>query len=165
MKILYTTARFPYPPMRGDQLVPYFRIEQLAKKHEVTLLSFVEGPEEMEYLRELKPYCAEIHTVALPRWRSYANMPWGPLSSLPLQVLYYSSRQYKQKLGEILAKQKFDVVHTVLARAASHTMDVGGMVKVCEMIDALSLTMKRRADAARPWRSYARRHGLNLASP
>jgi sugar transferase (PEP-CTERM/EpsH1 system associated) len=148
MKILYTTARFPYPPLRGDQLVPYFRIEQLAKKHEVTLLSFVEGPQEIEYIHRLQPHCVEIHTVALRRWRSYANMPWGPLSSLPLQVLYYSSPEYKRKLREILAKQKFDVVHTVLSRAANHTMGIRGTVKVCEMIDALSLTMKRRADAA-----------------
>jgi sugar transferase (PEP-CTERM/EpsH1 system associated) len=162
MKILYTTARFPYPPLRGDQLVPYFRIEQLAKKHEVTLLSFVEGPGELEHVNRLQPLCAEVHTVPLPRWRSYANMPRGPLSSLPLQVLYYSSREYKRKLREILAKQKFDVVHTVLSRAANHTMGIEGTVKICEMIDALSLTMKRRADAARGprhwvWRMEAER--------
>ncbi len=48
MNILYTTARFPYPPLRGDRLLPYFRIQQLARKHEITLLSFVEGPEVME---------------------------------------------------------------------------------------------------------------------
>jgi len=149
MKILYTTARFPYPPLRGDQLVPYFRIQQLARKHEITLLSFVEGPEEMEYVRHLKPHCAEVHTVPLPRWRSYASMPMGALSPLPLQVLYYSSREYQRKLREILASRKFDVIHTVLARPANHTIDVEGVVKVCEMIDAVSLTMKRRADTAR----------------
>src|SRR5215472_12451907 len=149
MKILYTTARFPYPPLRGDQFVPYFRIEQLAKKHEVTLLSFVEGPQGIEHVHRLEPHCVEIHTVPLSRWRSYASMSLGPLHSLPLQVLYYSSREYMRKLREILASQKFDVVHTVLSRVANHTMGIEGMVKVCEMIDALSLTMKRRADAAR----------------
>ncbi len=149
MKILYTTARFPYPPLRGDQLTPYFRIQHLARRHEITLLSFVEGPEEMEYVRELKPQCVEVHTVLLPRWRSYASMPMGALSSLPLQVLYYSSREYQRKLREILAKRDFDVVHTVLSRPANHTIHVEGVVKVCEMIDAVSLTMKRRADTAR----------------
>lgn len=148
MKILYTTARFPYPPLRGDQLVPFCRIQHLARKHEITLLSFVEGPEEMEYVRHLKPHCVEVHTVLLPRWRSYASMPGGAISSLPLQVLYYSSREYQKRLREILAKRKFDVIHTVLSRPANHTIGIGGMVKVCEMIDALSLTMKRQADAA-----------------
>lgn len=149
MKILYTTARFPYPLLRGDQLVPYSRIQHLARKHEITLLSFVEGPEEMEFVRHLKPHCVEVHTVPLPRWRSYASMHMGALSTLPLQVLYYSSREYQRKLQEILAKRKFDVVHTVLSRPANHTIDVEGVVKVCEMIDAVSLTMKRRASAAR----------------
>jgi len=149
MKILYTTARFPYPLLRGDQLVPYSRIQHLARKHEITLLSFVEGPEEMEFVRHLKPHCVEVHTVPLPRWRSYASMHMGALSTLPLQVLYYSSREYQRKLQEILAKRKFDVVHTVLSRPANHTTFVEGVVKVCEMIDAVSLTMKRRASAAR----------------
>lgn len=162
MKILYTTARFPYPPLRGDQLTPYFRIQQLARKHEITLLSFVEGPEEMEYIGQLKPYCVEVHTVPLPRWRSYASMPMGAVSSLPLQVLYYSSGEYQRRLQSILAKRKFDVIHTVLARPANHTIGVTSAVKVCEMIDAISLTMKRRADVARGlakwvWRMEAER--------
>jgi len=162
MKILYTTARFPYPPLRGDQLTPYFRIQHLARKHEITLLSFVERPEEMEYVDRLKPHCVEVHTVPLPRWQSYASLPMGALSGLPLQVLYYSSREYQRKLQGILAKGQFDVIHTVLARPANHTIGVTSAVKVCEMIDAVSLTMKRRADAARGpaqwvWRMEAER--------
>ncbi len=162
MKILYTTARFPYPPLRGDQLTPYFRIQHLARKHEITLLSFVEGPEEKEYIGQLKPYCVEVHTVPLPRWRSYASMAMGVLSGLPLQVLYYSSGEYQRRLQSILAKRKFDVIHTVLARPANHTIGVTSAVKVCEMIDAVSLTMKRRADVARGlakwvWRMEAER--------
>lgn len=162
MKILYATARFPYPPLRGDQLIPYFRIQQLAKKHEITLLSFVEGPEEAEYFGKLKSHCAEVHTVPLPRWRSYANLSCGAFRSLPLQVLYYSSREYRARLREILSKQNFDVIHTVLSRAAHHTMGVTGAVKVCDMIDAISLTMMKRADTARGparwlWRMEAER--------
>jgi sugar transferase (PEP-CTERM/EpsH1 system associated) len=146
MNILYTTARFPYPLMHGDQLVPYFRIRQLARKHQITLLSFVEGSKEMEHVRQLQPFCAEVHTVRLPKWRSCASTMAGALSALPLQVLYYSSREYQRRLREILAKRKFDVIHTVLARAANHTIGIAGMVKVCEMIDTLSLNMKWRAD-------------------
>ena len=162
MKILYTTARFPYPPLRGDQLVPYFRIKQLARKHEVTLLSFVESSRDIEHIRELKPYCAEVHTVALPRWKSCARLSRGALSSLPLQVLYYSSREYERRLQQILANANFDLIHTVLSRAASHTMGLSGTVKVCEMIDTLSLTMRRRADNARGpaqwlWKNEAER--------
>ena len=148
MKILYTTARFPYPPLRGDQLTPYHRIQQLSQNHEITLLSFTERPEEREHIQHLKPYCTEVHTVSLPRWRSYANMLAGPFSELPLQVLYYASSEYQKKLEEILAMGKFDVLHTILSRPANHTIGISGIVKVCEMIDAISLTMKRRANAS-----------------
>jgi sugar transferase (PEP-CTERM/EpsH1 system associated) len=146
MKILYTTGRFPYPPLRGDQLIPYFRIRQLAKKHEITLLSFVDQPHDMERVEELRGHCVEVHTVHLPKWRSYANMAAGVLSPLPLQVLYYSSREYRKRLESLLAKNSFDVIHTVLSRMADYAIDVPNIVKVCEMIDTLSLTMRRRAN-------------------
>ena len=165
MKILFTTARFPYPPLRGDRLVPYFRIQHLAKKHEITLLSSVESPQEMESVRYLRPHCVEIYTVMLPPWRSWVSAGLGVRGSLPLQVHYYASRGYYDRLREILAKRKFDVIHTVLSRAANHTMGVTGVVKVCEMIDAISLTMKRRAETAHwPWQPFWRMEARRMGS-
>jgi polysaccharide biosynthesis protein PslH len=145
MRILYTTARFPYPPLRGDQLVPYFRIRHLAKRHEITLLSFVQAPDELAYVNELRQYCVDVHTVQLPRWCSYAGMARSVFTSLPFQVSYYSSAVYRRKLTDLVKDRKFDVIHTVLSRPANHTIGITGSIKICEMIDALSLTVRRRA--------------------
>ncbi|HTP68855.1 MAG TPA: glycosyltransferase family 4 protein [Dongiaceae bacterium] len=148
MKILYTTARLPYPPLRGDQLVPFSRMRLLARKHEITLLSFVESRQELEWIEELRKHCEQIHVVPLTRWQAYANIPKNIFTSLPLQVAYYDSQLYRRRLTEILARDNFDVIHTILARPANHVVRLSGPVKVCEMIDTLSLTMKRKADAA-----------------
>src|SRR5205807_2174554 len=56
--------------------------------------------------------------------------------------------EYLNRLQSILADREFDLIHTVLSRLANHTMSIKGTVKVCDMIDAVSLTMKRRAGAA-----------------
>lgn len=145
MKILFTTTRFPYPPLKGDEAVPYYRIKYLSRRHEVSLFSFIESRKELDYLSEVARYCAEVETVHLPAWRSYWNMAVHAYRSLPLQVLYYQSAEYQRKLKAFLSRKRFDIIHTVMARGAPFTMGVKNTGKVLEMIDALSLNMARRA--------------------
>ncbi len=145
MKILFTATRLPYHPFRGDTLITYHRIQQLAQRHEVSLLSFIGSRQELDRVSEMAPYCAEIQTVLLPKWRSYTGAALRSYRDLPLQVLYYQSAEYNRKLRELLARNHFDVIHTVLSRGALQTMNVSVPVKVVEMIDALSLTMQRIA--------------------
>jgi len=46
MKILFITARVPYPPNRGDRIRPFYFIKYLSKRHTITVLSFAESEEE-----------------------------------------------------------------------------------------------------------------------
>jgi len=161
MKILYTTARFRIRLTRGpiNAVLSNSALGAKARDH---VASFVEGPEEKEYIGQLKPYCVEVHTVPLPRWRSYASHGHGCFERTAFASPLLFLGRVSRRLQSILAKRKFDVIHTVLARPANHTIGVTSAVKVCEMIDAVSLTMKRRADVARGlakwvWRMEAER--------
>ena len=40
MKILYLTARQPFPVTKGDQIIAYEQIKELSKRHEVYLATF-----------------------------------------------------------------------------------------------------------------------------
>ncbi len=145
MRILFTTTRFPFPPIKGDKAVPFYRLKYLSNRHEITLLSFIESSEELEYVSHLKPYCARIETILLPRYRSYWNLLSGCYRRLPFQVLYYRAHAFLRKLQELMSHTGFDVVHTVPLRGAPYTMDLPGVLKVLDMIDSLSLNMQRRA--------------------
>lgn len=147
MNILFTTTRFPFPPIRGDKSVPYYRIRHLAKSHRISLLSFVENDRELKYVPELAPFCAEIRTVRLPLWRSGLMMALHAWNGLPSQVSYYKSPEYQDRLQQWVARERFDVIHTVLSRGANYILDLEtNAVRVVDMIDALSLNMARRAD-------------------
>lgn len=154
MKILFATTRFPYPPTKGDKAIPYYRIKYLSRRHEITLLSFVESQRELDFLPKLAPYCVKIETVVLPLWRSYWNMASKSYRELPLQVLYYRSQAFRRKLLELVAQTKFDLLHTVLLRGAPYTMDLPDVPKVLDMIDALSLNMNRRTKAENAMRRW-----------
>ena len=42
MKILYLTARQPYPVVKGDQIIAYEQIRELSKNNEVYLVTYAD---------------------------------------------------------------------------------------------------------------------------
>jgi len=125
LRLLFLVPRFPYPFHKGDQLTVYRRLLAVHEKHEVTLLSFSDSmnPDGMEHIQSL---CrGGVHLV---RHGAYDPFFYGALkglvSSLPLQVLLFQSREFAQCLTELLRQEQFDIVHFF----ASH----GAVSKACQ---------------------------------
>lgn len=143
MKILLLTPRLPYPPYRGDKLKIFNLLKRLAKKNSIHLVSFIEKRSELDYLPHLRPFCAAIDVVPLPRWQSYWQCLLGLCSRLPLQVHYFRSRQMRRTLDEISRNHHFDVIHTHLIRMVPYTIDLPHPLKVLDLTDAVSLYLQR----------------------
>lgn len=144
MKILFLTSRFPYPPLRGDQAIPYYRLKYLSKRHSITLLSFYEHARDLEGLNHLRQYCKNIFTIALPFWRSLLNVAVNSLlSPLPLQVLYYRSFSCERLVKKLIAENGFDIVHAYLLRMAPYVEGVNSP-RILELIDSMQLNWSRR---------------------
>lgn len=144
MKLLFVTPRFPYPLLRGDQVVSFHRLRTLAQRHEITLLTFYEDRSELENLDYISPYCQTMHTVRLPKWQSILNVTKGIFDfQLPLQVAYYKSNYFQSKLDSILSENKFDLIHTFLLRLAPYFHNIS-TPKVIEIIDSMQLNLERR---------------------
>ncbi|MCP5053785.1 MAG: glycosyltransferase [bacterium] len=147
MKILFVTARFPYPPHKGDQAIPYYRLKLMGKRDEITLLTFYESKEELKYLDEIEPWCKEVITVKKSLARSLFNMTaWGLFSKSPFQVLYYRSRAFEGQLKRLTSETDFDIVHVYMLRIAGFGLGIKGP-KVLELIDSMQLNFQRRAEA------------------
>lgn len=150
MRILFVTPRFPYPLLKGDQVVPYHRLRILSQKHEITLLSMYERDEELAGINHLLPYCKEIHTVRLTKPQSMLNVVTrAPFSRLPMQVLYYHSPEFRKCLTKVLAQGSFDLVHSYLMRLAPALTDLQVPV-VADLIDSMQLNFARRVTKERP---------------
>ena len=144
MNILFVTPRLPYPPLKGDQCIPYYRLKLLSRKHNITLLTFYQHNKELEYLKELKPFCKEITTIKLNKLYSFFNMLIGGIfSKLPFQVLYFRSRAFKKSTQSLVKGRRFDIVHTYMLRMAEYTKDIN-KPKVLDLIDLMQLNLKKR---------------------
>jgi len=144
MRILFITPRFPYPPLKGDQVRSYNQIRILSQKHSITLLSFVESREELNHVPMLKRFCSYIETMELSPLRSCLNVVLGLFSPLPLQTHYYYSSEMDKKIRTVTENNNFDVVHVQLIRMARYLAHFDKTPKAIDLIDALSLNMERR---------------------
>lgn len=138
-KILVLTPRFPYPVIGGDRLRIYHLCRALSEHYQLTLLSLCETETEMAMALPDSIF-SEVHRVKLPKWRSYINSLMAVPSSIPLQVAYYHSSAYANKLNELLPLHDASLSH--LIRVGDYVCDRKGL-HVLEMTDAISLNYQR----------------------
>lgn len=143
MSILFLTPRIPYPPYRGDKLKIWNLLRQLSKRHRIVLVSFIQSEHEREYTVPLSEFCAEIHLVSLPRWKSVFNCIAAIFESIPFQVAYYRSRQMSAILERVVNRVKPDIIHTHLIRMAQYTAYWSAPPRVLDLTDAVSLYLDR----------------------
>ena len=144
MKILYLTARFPYPLDKGDKLRDYRHIEGLSANHSVTLVSFVNPQTTEEHLNKLKPYCEKIVIVKKSTRLQLLKSLFSIFSTKPVQVSYYKSSAMKKEVKNLLENSDFDLLYTHLIRMAQYFIDIKNIPKVIDISDAISKSLSRR---------------------
>ena len=154
MRILALCPRLPYPPVGGDKLRAYEFIARLAARHEVHLISFVEGEAEREHARalSLRHPGISVETVVQTPLRSRLHTLLGVPSRLPLQVHYYRSRRMRALVERRLRERAFDAAYVHLLRMAQY-VEAAPLRRVLDITDAVSLLYGRaramRRDAFR----------------
>jgi glycosyltransferase involved in cell wall biosynthesis len=152
MKILFVSARFPYPPHRGDRLTAFHLLRTFSRRHEVTLLSFIDGTEPPEALPEVAGICHRVETVQLDRRRSWVQA-WTALPTLlPSQVAFYTSADMRRKVAQLLRDETFDVVFTQLIRMAPHVAGHPEPPRVLFLADSLALALDRSREFEPAWK-------------
>ncbi|MBI1804268.1 MAG: glycosyltransferase [Ignavibacteriae bacterium] len=143
MRILFLTSRLPYPPYRGDKLRTWNLIKQISKKHEITLLSFIQDKSERKWIDELKVYCKEIQVVHLPLRKSLMNCLMAIAKATPFQVAYFLSGKMKWEIEKTIKCIQPDVIHTHLIRMAPYAAEYSHIPQVIDQTDSISLYLNR----------------------
>lgn len=115
MKLLWLNAGLLLPLDKGGKLRTWHLMRHLAKRQAITYLSF-EDPSQTDADRDgMREVCERLITV--PRedapkgtWRFYAGAARYVVDRIPYAVAKYRSSAYRLKLGELLARERFDAV-------------------------------------------------------
>ena len=142
-KLLFISARFPYPLHKGDQLVLYNNIRLMHKNYEITLITMYDEDYELINLKKLTRYCKKIVTIKRLKIESYFNMLLAPFFQIPFQVAYYKSKNFRKAIDELLKSKRFDIIHVYSIRIAGYLKDLKSF-KVLSLIDSVALNLSRR---------------------
>lgn len=139
--MLVLTARYPYPVVGGDRLRIYYMCRELAKDYDLTLLSLCETRAEASMTVPEDGVFQRVERIVLPRWRSLINAAIALPSQTPMQVAYYRSRDFAERLNTLLPEHDACLAH--LIRMGNYVQTKSEYVRVLEMTDAISLNYSR----------------------
>ena len=110
MKLLLLTPQLPYPPHQGTTIRNYNIIRQLARRHEVHLLSFVQREDELDMAEPLREVCRSIGAVPAPHRTTGQRVRSLVTSSLPDMAMRLPSPKFHEELNVYLEREDPDVV-------------------------------------------------------
>ena len=90
-----------------------------------------------------------IQYVYRPKWRSILSSAIGLFSKRPIQVSFFRSKPFANKLKHLLDNHHFDVIHVQHLRMAQYFEDGAPSNAILDLPDAFSLYWKRRESAAK----------------
>ncbi len=104
MKILLFSHRTPYPPHKGNQIRPFNVLTSLVVRgHEVHLLAFAEGEEELATKTKLEEYCASATLIPLNRLTGNIKALLSLPTNTPPSVAYFNSAALHQAVKRLVA--------------------------------------------------------------
>jgi sugar transferase (PEP-CTERM/EpsH1 system associated) len=115
MKLLWLNAGLLLPLDKGGNLRTWHIMRHLAARHDITYLSFEDASQTEADRAGMREVCSRLETV--PRtdppkgtWRFHADVARYLVDALPYAVAKYRSAAYRARIGELIARERFDVV-------------------------------------------------------
>lgn len=90
--LLYLAHRIPYPPNKGDKIRSYHLLKHLAQRYQVHLGTFIDDPDDWQYVDAVKQLCGETCFVRLDSRLARLGSATALLRNRPLSLDYYRSR-------------------------------------------------------------------------
>lgn len=146
-RVLYLTQVLPYPLNTGARVRQYYVLRHLARKHEVTLVSFVRDDDQPEHVAHLKTVCRAVHTVPMvrSRWRDGRAALQGVLTRSPIVIARDEIAPMQQTIARLMASESFSVVHADQVSMSKYGLIGRGNHRVLDLHNAMYLVTERLA--------------------
>jgi glycosyltransferase involved in cell wall biosynthesis len=150
-RALVLTSRFPYPALSGGKLT-LLNFAAALRGYRLTLLSMCNSQAEMD-LEVGDQTFDEVHRVYVPRTKSYLNTFRAIFGRRPLQLAYYESNSFRDKVEQLLPRNDIVIAHLIRSGQylEGRQFDIP---RVLLMSDAISMAYSRmveHAGAPRLW--------------
>src|SRR5262245_42067740 len=149
MRILLLSRWLPYPPDNGSKIRIFNVLAQLARRHEVSLISFTASTDrfDADSLRALRQHCVRVRTVPFQPYRpTSARALLGLLSPRPRSLVDSDSLEMRRAVAEEVGRHGCDLVVASQIDMVPYALSVRGVPAIFEEVE---LALRRGDPRAR----------------
>ena len=123
-RILFLTQVLPYPLDAGPKIRAYYTLRHLARRHEVTLVSFVRPDDRPEALTHLESICGEVQAVPMrrSRLRDVRAVLEAAVRRMPVVIVRDQIAEMQEALRSLVGRQAYDVIHADQTSMAQYAL-------------------------------------------
>lgn len=146
-KMVFITARLPYPASSGRKNVMYnyCKILHEVYGYEITIISFLESGDVIEPKPNFIHRVVELSNVSGKRKAINMLVQTLLLRKFPMQISLFFDPQYQETIDLIIKETKPDVVMTDMVRTSEYARNYEGY-KIANLDDMLSIRYRRQLD-------------------
>jgi glycosyltransferase involved in cell wall biosynthesis len=139
MKILYIAEKVPFPIyLDGGTLMNYHLLKGLKKNHSIDFISFSNKAVPNNFIEKL---CHNYYGITQNNSLNKIHYLKGAISLLP-PIYFNKSKEFANKLNELVSNNKYDIVFTDTIYMDVYTSNIVHPNKIISLHDSLSLLYK-----------------------
>lgn len=145
--LLYLTHRIPYPPNKGDKIRSYHLLKYLAQHYHVHLGTFIDDPDDWQYVNIVKQLCKETHFASLNPRTARLRSLGALILNRPLTLDYYRNIGLQEWVKKVI---KTHSIKHVLIFSSAMAQYITAIQQARCIIDFVDIDSDK-------WRQYAKR--------
>ncbi|MGZ3157882.1 MAG: TIGR03087 family PEP-CTERM/XrtA system glycosyltransferase [Burkholderiaceae bacterium] len=144
--VLFLVHRIPYPPNKGDKIRSYHLLKHLAQRYRVHLGTFIDDPDDWQYVDKVKSLCGETHFANLnPRTAKIRSLR-GLAAGRPLSLDYYQDAGLQSWVSKTMKEQPISRILVFSSAMAQFVMQEKSTRRVIDFVDIDSDKWRQYAD-------------------
>jgi sugar transferase (PEP-CTERM/EpsH1 system associated) len=143
--LLLLIHRIPYPPNKGDKIRSYHLLKHLVRHYRVHLATFVDDPDDWQYVPHVEALCASSHFVRMKPLLARVRSLQALLMNRSLSLEYYRDASLARWVDATVAKHKIERVLVFSSSMAQYADRYRSARRVVDFVDVDS----------DKWRQYA----------
>lgn len=134
-QLLFLTHRIPFPPNKGDKIRSYHLLKQLAKIYRVHLATFVDDPNDWQYVPDVKNLCEQTYFARLNPNIARLRSARALLGSRPLSIDYYRNADLQAWVETLLRTESVKRIVVFSSTMAQFVPDDPGLLRIIDFVD------------------------------
>lgn len=150
--LLLLIHRIPYPPNKGDKIRSYHLLKHLARHYRVHLATFVDDPDDWQYVPHVEALCASSHFARMnPRLARVRSLQ-ALFKDRSLSLEYYRDRKLARWVDETVSAHGIERVLVFSSAMAQYADPYRRARRVVDFVDVDS----------DKWRQYAEKKSFPM---